>query len=97
MDYIEKFPLIDSPQVFGLHANAEITYSTNRTKLMLEKILHMQPKEMNSNSSSGETRDKVVYALANDMLTKLPKNFIHYEVDCLVFERRSLKVFFLNS
>ncbi|CAF1577080.1 unnamed protein product [Rotaria sp. Silwood1] len=80
IDYIDKFPLIDPPQIFGLHSNADITYSTNRAKSMLEKIVHIQPKEASSNISGGETRDKIVYNLANDMLNKLPKNFIQHEV-----------------
>ncbi|CAF4303925.1 unnamed protein product, partial [Rotaria sordida] len=80
IDYVDKFPLIDPPQIFGLHSNADITYSTNRTKSMLEKIIHIQPKEASSNISGIETRDKIVYNLANDMLIKLPKNFIQHEV-----------------
>ncbi|CAF4048027.1 unnamed protein product, partial [Rotaria sordida] len=70
IDYVDKFPLIDPPQIFGLHSNADITYSTNRTKSMLEKIIHIQPKEASSNISGIETRDKIVYNLANDMLIK---------------------------
>ncbi|CAF4008631.1 unnamed protein product [Rotaria magnacalcarata] len=80
IDCIDRFPFIDSPHIFGLDSNADITYSTNRAKSMLEKILHIQPKEANSNISGGETRDKTVHNLANDMLIKLPKNFIQYEV-----------------
>lgn len=47
---------------------------------MLEKIVNIQPKEANSNSSSGETRDKIVQNVAQDMLSKLPTNFIEHEV-----------------
>jgi hypothetical protein len=47
---------------------------------MLEKIVNIQPKEVNSNSSTGETRDKIVQNIANDMLSKLPANFIQHEV-----------------
>jgi dynein heavy chain len=72
--------LIDPPQIFSLHPNADITYSTNRAKSMLEKIVNIQPKEANANSSSGETRDKIVQNVASDMLSKLPANFIQHEV-----------------
>ncbi len=47
---------------------------------MLEKIVNIQPKEANSNSSNGETRDKIVQNVASDMLSKLPANFIQHEV-----------------
>jgi dynein heavy chain len=72
--------LIDPPQIFGLHSNADITYSTNRAKSMLEKIVNIQPKEASSNSFGGETRDKIVHNIAIDMLSKLPGNFIQHEV-----------------
>ncbi|CAF1079469.1 unnamed protein product [Adineta steineri] len=80
IDYIDKLPLIDPPQIFGLHPNANITYSTNRAKSMLEKIVNIQPKEATSNISGGETRDKIVHNIASDMLAKLPENFIQHEV-----------------
>jgi len=47
---------------------------------MLEKIVNIQPKEASSNSSGGETRDKIVHNIASDMLGKLPANFIQHEV-----------------
>jgi len=78
--HVDTMSLFDSPNVFGLHPNADITYSTNRAKSMLEKIVNIQPKEANSNSSNGETRDKIVQNIANDMLSKLPANFIQHEV-----------------
>ena len=79
-DYIDKLPLIDPPQIFGLHSNADITYSTNRAKSMLEKIVNIQPKEASSNTFGGETRDKIVHNIGIDMLSKLPPNFIQHEV-----------------
>ncbi len=48
---------------------------------MLEKIVNIQPKEANANSSTGETRDKIVQNIASDMLSKLPANFIQHEVN----------------
>ena len=47
---------------------------------MLEKIVRIQPKETNTNVSGSETRDTAVRNLANDMLMKLPGNFIQHEV-----------------
>lgn len=80
-DYIDRLPIIDRPRIFGLHPNADITYSTNRAKSMWEKIVNIQPKESNSSSSTGETRDKIVKNIASDMLSKLPTNFVQHEVN----------------
>ena len=76
--YIETLPLVDSPECFGLHSNADITYSTNTANTMLSTIVSIQPKD--SGGSGGETRESVVYKLADDMLDKLPPDYKPHEV-----------------
>lgn len=78
LDYIDSLPAIDTPEVFGLHPNADITYQINTAKGILDTILSVQPKE--GNAQGGETRENVVYKLANDMLAKLPKQYNSFEV-----------------
>lgn len=77
-DYIGTLPAADSPEVFGLHTNADITYQINTAKGILDTILSVQPKE--GSSQGGETRESVVYKLADDMLAKLPKEYNAFEV-----------------
>lgn len=45
---------------------------------MLETTVSIQPKD--SGGEGGETRETVVYRLADDMLEKLPLDFIPHEV-----------------
>lgn len=45
---------------------------------MLETIVNIQPKD--SGGGSGETRESIVYRLADDMLEKLPPDYIQHEV-----------------
>ncbi|CBY15208.1 unnamed protein product, partial [Oikopleura dioica] len=76
--YIDNLPLADSPEVFGLHKNADITYQTKTANSTLSTIVSIQPKE--SGGGSGESRETVVYRQAEDMLSKVPDNFSPFEV-----------------
>ncbi len=57
-----------------------IRYQTNTSAEVLDTITNIQPKE--SGGGAGETRESVVYNIAEDMLTKLPPNYVPHEV-CL--------------
>uniref|UniRef100_A0A673VVA8 Dynein axonemal heavy chain 8 n=1 Tax=Salmo trutta TaxID=8032 RepID=A0A673VVA8_SALTR len=90
MEYIATLPALDTPQVFGLHPNADITYQTNTSAEVLDTITNIQPKE--SGGGAGETRESIVYRLAEDMLEKLPPNYVPHEV-----KARLVKMGALNS
>uniref|UniRef100_A0A1I8FY30 Dynein heavy chain 5, axonemal n=1 Tax=Macrostomum lignano TaxID=282301 RepID=A0A1I8FY30_9PLAT len=78
IEYIQNLPGYDTPQVFGLHANADISYQGRTTKTILDCILSIQPKD--SGGGSGETRESVVYKQAEDLLEKLPGDYVPFEV-----------------
>ncbi|KAK2518351.1 dynein heavy chain 5 [Columba guinea] len=78
LQYIEQLPVIDTPEVFGLHPNADITYQTNLANETLRTIVSIQPKD--SSAGGGETRETVVHRLADEMLEKLPPDYNPHEV-----------------
>ena len=78
LNFINALPQSDKPEAFGLHSNADITYQTNTAKTCLDTILSIQPKE--SGGGTGETRESVVYRIAQDMLDKLPPDYVPHEV-----------------
>ncbi|XP_060921113.1 dynein axonemal heavy chain 5 [Labrus mixtus] len=78
LQHIEALPLVDSPEVFGLHPNADITYQTNLANETLSTIISIQPKD--SGGGPGETREASVQRLANEMLEKLPPDYVPHEV-----------------
>lgn len=54
--YLRSLPLNDSPEIFGLHENANITFAQNETYRCLKALLLLQPK---SSSGGGKTREEV--------------------------------------
>uniref|UniRef100_A0A8D0CSV5 Dynein, axonemal, heavy chain 5 n=1 Tax=Sander lucioperca TaxID=283035 RepID=A0A8D0CSV5_SANLU len=78
LQHIEGLPLVDSPEVFGLHPNADITYQTNLANETLSTIINIQPKD--SGGGAGETREASVQRLAGEMLEKLPPDYVPHQV-----------------
>jgi hypothetical protein len=70
---IEALPLYDTPEVFGLHPNADITYRTQQTTDILATVLDIQPKD--TGGASGETRESAVLKLAGEFAAKLPPDY----------------------
>ena len=53
--YIDTLPLIDNPEVFGLHENANITYQNQESEKIVNTILSIQPRV--SVAAGGKTPD----------------------------------------
>ena len=54
------------------------SYQSNTAKDVLDTILNIQPKD--SAAGGGETRESIVRKQANDMLGKLPADYLPHEV-----------------
>ncbi|XP_072203968.1 dynein axonemal heavy chain 1 [Excalfactoria chinensis] len=79
LQYIRSLPLNDSPELFGLHDNANITFAQKETFALLGAILQLQPKTI---TSGGCSREELVEETANEILAKLPDPMDLQEVVC---------------
>ena len=63
MVYIRRLPINDTPEIFSLHENANITFAQNETFSLLNGILKLQPK---SAAGAGRSREEVsIYKLVS--------------------------------
>ncbi|GCB79993.1 hypothetical protein scyTo_0017058, partial [Scyliorhinus torazame] len=56
LEYIKTLPLNDTPEIFGLHDNANITFAQNETNVLLNCLVLLQPK---SSTTGGKGVEEV--------------------------------------
>uniref|UniRef100_A0A8C6Y8I9 Dynein axonemal heavy chain 10 n=1 Tax=Naja naja TaxID=35670 RepID=A0A8C6Y8I9_NAJNA len=69
VEEIESLPLANTPEVFGLHPNAEIGYYTQAARDMWSHLLELQPQT--GESGAGISRDEYIGQVAKDIENKL--------------------------
>jgi dynein heavy chain len=75
---IMEIPLNNSPEVFGLHPNAEISYFNNATKEMWANLIAMQVSS--SSGGNGVNREEIIEGVTNGILEQLPEILDLYKV-----------------
>uniref|UniRef100_A0A8D2N9M5 Dynein-1, subspecies f n=1 Tax=Zonotrichia albicollis TaxID=44394 RepID=A0A8D2N9M5_ZONAL len=73
VDAIEALPLSNTPEVLGLHANAEIGYYMQAVRDMWVHLLELQPQT--GETGGGISRDEYIANVAKDIENKLPQVF----------------------
>ncbi|KAM9314768.1 dynein axonemal heavy chain 6 [Pholidichthys leucotaenia] len=70
-NYIESLPIIDDPEVFGMHDNANLAFQRQETMTLIDTILDVNPRS--SAHLGAKSDDDVVCELAESILAKLPE------------------------
>ncbi|KAH8417458.1 hypothetical protein KR222_000260 [Zaprionus bogoriensis] len=71
--HIDKLPLVNKPDVFGLHPNAEIGYYTMAARNIWNSLIELQPQT--GEGTGGISRDDFIDQVAAGILKKLPPAF----------------------
>ncbi|XP_074052253.1 dynein axonemal heavy chain 6 isoform X2 [Macrotis lagotis] len=69
-DYIENLPLIDDPEIFGMHENANLVFQYKETSTFISTILDVQPRS--GGGGGGKSNDEIVQELVTSVLSKVP-------------------------
>ncbi|OQS07437.1 dynein heavy chain [Thraustotheca clavata] len=73
-NFCHSLPDVDSPEIFGLHPNADLTYRVKEVNLLLGTLGETQPK--GGGGSSGISREDVVCEKAKELADRLPEDYI---------------------
>ncbi|XP_063222655.1 dynein axonemal heavy chain 6 isoform X2 [Bacillus rossius redtenbacheri] len=68
--FIEKLPIIEDPEIFGMHENANLAFQMKESQEIVNTILHVQPSQ--SSSVAGRSSDDIVFDVAESILVNLP-------------------------
>ncbi|XP_076846923.1 dynein axonemal heavy chain 1 isoform X2 [Brachyhypopomus gauderio] len=69
VSYIRGLPINDTPEIFGLHDNADITFAQNETFALLGAVLQLQPRAA---SSRGKAQEEIVEEIVTGIAEKIP-------------------------
>ncbi|XP_076584320.1 dynein axonemal heavy chain 6 [Chaetodon auriga] len=69
--YIESLPIIDDPEVFGMHENANLAFQRQETVTLINTILDVNPRS--TARDGAKSNDDIVCELAESILAKLPE------------------------
>ncbi|KAI1890876.1 hypothetical protein AGOR_G00158120 [Albula goreensis] len=77
LEYIRGLPINDTPEIFGLHDNANISFAQNETFALLGAVLKLQPKAA---ASGGKSREEIVEEIVTGIKDKVPEPISMEEV-----------------
>ncbi|CEL98551.1 unnamed protein product [Vitrella brassicaformis CCMP3155] len=83
-NYARELPLIDSPEAFGQHVNAEISSQIADTNALLANLVSIQPQGGAAAAQEGggavETKDDAVLRLCTALEEKMPEDIDYREI-----------------
>lgn len=72
--YIKSFPEIDSPEIFGLHPNADLTFRVKEVNALLHTLGETQPKG-GGGGGEGMSREDIVFEKAQEIAGRMPAEY----------------------
>lgn len=72
-DYIKGLAVLDDPQTFGQHSNADISAQISDTSILLDTLSGLQPATTGGDASGGGSGDDRTFQVVTDMEENLPE------------------------
>jgi len=95
--YLDEMLPPESPNLYGLHPNAEIGFLTATSENLFKTILELQPRDSGGAGGAGQTREEKVKQVLDEILEKLPEEFNMMELMTKAEERTPYTVVALQE
>ncbi|XP_049884905.1 dynein axonemal heavy chain 6 [Pectinophora gossypiella] len=69
-EYVDSLPVIEDPEVFGMHDNANIAFENKETNSLVQTIVEVQPRM--SGGGSGDTPEQIVWRVCDQTRVTVP-------------------------
>jgi len=73
MSYFDNLPMVDNPEVFGMHDNANISFQLQETQAIYETVLGLQPRVGGGGGEGEKTPEDIVDDLAGMFVEEMPE------------------------
>ena len=87
MQYLENLPIVDNPEVFGMHDNANIAFQLQETDLIYSTVLSLQPKVGGSTGEQGKSSEDIVDEFAANLEAQMPLSLDVERAHSSMFEK----------
>ncbi|XP_065190205.1 dynein axonemal heavy chain 12-like [Sycon ciliatum] len=74
VEFIKALPMMQTPEVFGMHENVDISKELHETRELFDSVLKVQ-SNTGGGGGGGKKADEQLIEIASDILSKLPDNF----------------------
>lgn len=73
--YIDSNLPPESPELYGMHTNAEIGVMTSASAKLFRSLFELQPKTADTSAGDGKSREEIVLLQIEDITDKIPEEF----------------------
>ncbi|XP_068083916.1 dynein axonemal heavy chain 6 [Anabrus simplex] len=77
-EFIDHLPIIEEPEVFGMHANANIAFQSKETQAVIVTIMEIQPRQ--SSGTEGKSSDDIVNEFAGVVIKRIQGKIVSDEI-----------------
>jgi len=70
------FPEIDSPEIFGLHPNADLAFRKKEVKELIDTVGETQPRSTGGGGGKARSMDEVVTEKCGELLAMMPDDYV---------------------